>query len=49
MKTWFLSCSIDGVNIDFDMIILSEKEPDFYECEKIAHDHDCKYWTIDTF
>lgn len=48
-KTYFLTCSVDGVNVDFDMVILSETEPDFWTCEKIAREHGCIFWTIDTF
>ena len=47
MKKWILTASIDAVNIDFETVIESETEPDFWTCNSIAEEHGCNYWTID--
>ena len=47
MKKWILTASVDAVNIDFETVIESENEPDFWTCEAIASAHDCNFWTID--
>lgn len=46
MKTWELTASIDGVNIDFSTLIDSETEPDFWTCYDIATAHGCTYFCI---
>lgn len=47
MKKWRLVCTIDAVDIDFETIIESEEEPGFWDCEEIAHDHDCEWWSLE--
>ena len=47
MKKWNLTCSIDASNIDYETIIESETEPDFWTCQTIAEDHGCSFWTLD--
>lgn len=49
MKKWILTASIDGVAIDYDTIIESENEPDFWECYEIAEKHGCDFFTVDEF
>lgn len=46
MKKWILRASIDAVNIDFETVIESEKEPDFWTCNNIAEEHNCNFWTV---
>ena len=46
MKKWLLQCSIDGINIDFETEILSEKEPDFWTCQNIAEENNCSLWLL---
>lgn len=47
MKKWLFTASVDGVSIDFETIIKSDKEPDFWTCYKIAENHNCIFWTIE--
>jgi len=49
MKKWILTCSIDAVDIDYEEIITSDTEPDFWTCDGIAQAHGCDFWTIDEF
>ena len=46
MKEWLLTCSIDAVDIDYETVIESEKEPDFWTCENIAREHGCEWWVL---
>ena len=47
MKQWLLTCSIDAVDIDYEQIIESETEPGFWECEEIAEEHGCEWWSLE--
>jgi len=49
MKKWILTCSIDAVDIDYEEIITSDTEPDFWTCSEIAQAHGCDFWTVDEF
>ena len=49
MKKWILTCSIDAVDIDYEEIITSDTEPDFWTCNDIAQEHGCDFWTVDEF
>ena len=33
MKKWLLTCSIDAVNVDYETVIESENEPNWWTCE----------------
>ena len=46
MKKWILAASRDGINIDFETMLHSETEPEYWECEEIASAHGCPYFTI---
>lgn len=46
MKNWILTCSTDGVDIDFETTIKSETEPDFWTCYDMAMKHGCPLFTI---
>lgn len=47
MRRWLLTCSIDGVNIDYEAILESPEEPDFWTCYNLAEDHGCSFWSLD--
>ena len=49
MKKWILTCSIDAVDIDYEEILTSDTEPDFWTCAEIAQAHGCDFWTVDEF
>lgn len=49
MKKWILTCSVDAVEIDYEEIITSDTEPDFWTCDEIAQAHGCDFWTVDEF
>ena len=49
MKKWILTCSIDAIDIDYEEIITSDTEPDFWTCSEIAESHGCDFWTVDEF
>ena len=44
MKKWILTCSTDAIDIDFEEVIESENEPDFWTCQNMADAHGCGYW-----
>jgi len=46
MKKWILSCSKKAISIDYEEIINSEEEPDFWTCYEIAEKHDCEWFSI---
>jgi hypothetical protein len=46
MRTWRLTCSIDADNIDYEEIITSETEPDYWTCYAIAEDHGCEFFNV---
>ncbi len=46
MKNWILECSIDADAIDYEEIIQSETEPDFWTCYYIAQKHGCPWFTV---
>ena len=49
MKKWLLQCSTDGDMVDYDEIIESETEPEYWQCQEIAENHDCELWCIDEY
>lgn len=46
MKNWILECSIDADMIDYEEVIQSETEPDFWTCFNIAEEHSCPWFTV---
>lgn len=47
MKKWLLVCSADAVEIDYETIIESETEPDFWTCYDIAEEHSCSWFYVE--
>lgn len=47
MKEWLLTCSIDAVDVDYETVIESETEPDWWTCENIAREHGCGWWALE--
>ena len=47
MKNWLITCSIDAIDIDYEIIVQSENEPDWWICESIARQHGCEWWIMD--
>lgn len=47
MHTWLLTCSTDAVGVDYEEIIRSDDEPDFWTCYEIAAAHDCPFFTCE--
>jgi len=47
MKKWLLTASTDGIDVDFEAIIESESEPDFWTCYELAEAHGCTFFHID--
>lgn len=46
MKKWLLTCSVDANLIDYETIIKSDAEPDFWTCYEIAAAHGCDYFNV---
>lgn len=46
MKKWILTASTDGIDIDYEEIITSEQEPDFWDCYTKAQEHGCDFFTV---
>lgn len=47
MKKWLLTCSVDGVNIDYEATLDAPTEPSFWTCQEIAEDHGCTLWALE--
>ena len=47
MKKWNIICSIDAVNIDYETVIESKSEPNWWICENIAREHGCEWWFVE--
>ena len=47
MRKWLLTCSIDAVDVDYETVIESETEPDWWTCESIAREYGCEWWTLE--
>ncbi len=46
MNKWRIICSRDAVEIDYEEIISSEAEPDFWTCHEIAEKHGCAFFDV---
>lgn len=46
MNKWLLTCSVDAIGIDYETIIESDTEPDFWTCYEIANAHGCEWFYI---
>ena len=49
MKKWLFTASVDAVDIDFETIIESEEEPGFCECEELAQENGCEWWSVEEY
>ena len=47
MNKWRIICSRDADEIDYEEIISSEAEPDFWTCHDIAEKHGCDYFIVE--
>lgn len=47
MKKWLLTASRDGVGIDFECIMKSETEPDFWTCYEVAAAVNCEFFSVE--
>lgn len=45
-KNYLLTCSKDGINIDFETTIKAIQEPDFWTCYDIAMSHGCEFFDV---
>ena len=46
MNKWRIICSRDAAEIDYEEIISSEAEPNFWACYEIAENHGCAYFDV---
>lgn len=46
MKKWILTASTDGNMIDFETVIESDTEPDFWTCYNLAALHECEFFNV---
>ncbi len=47
MKYWLLTASADANLVDYEEIMQSETEPDFWTCYELAEAHGCEFFHID--
>ena len=47
MKNYLLTCSKNGVDVNFETTIKTSKKPDFWSCYDIAIDNGCEFFSID--
>ena len=48
MKKWLLTASVDANEIDFETVIDSDTEPDFWTCYELATAHGCPWFSVDS-
>lgn len=46
-KQWLLTASVDGNIIDYEEIIESDTEPDYWTAYTIAEEHGCEFFTVE--
>lgn len=46
-KRWRLTASRDGNEIDFETVLESETEPDFWTCYDLAAAHGCDFFDVE--
>ena len=46
MKKWIFTASIDGNLINYETIIESDTEPDFWTCYNLAAEHGCSFFDV---
>lgn len=46
MQKWIFTASIDGNLIDYETVIESETEPDFWTCYELAAEHNCDFFSV---
>ena len=46
MRKWLFTASRDGINVDFETVLESDHEPDFWTCYDIADAHGCPYFNV---
>ena len=44
---WLLVASTDGNMVDYEEIIISDEEPDFWMCYEIAEKHGCEFFHVE--
>lgn len=44
---WLLMCSTDAVYVNFEQVIQSESEPDWWYCQEIAEENGCEWWCLE--
>ena len=47
MKTYLFTASKDGISIDFETVIISGSEPNFWELYELAQAHGCELFTCE--
>lgn len=47
IKKWILTCSTDAIEINFQTVLFSETEPDFWTCEAIAAANNCEWFFVE--
>ncbi len=46
MRKWRIVCSVDADDIDYEEVIYSDDEPDYWTCYNIAVSHGCQYFDV---
>lgn len=46
-RQWLFTASIDGVSVDYEEILESDTEPDFWTLYTIAEDHGCSFFQVE--
>ena len=46
MRKWRIVCSVDADGIDYEDVICSDTEPDYWTCYNIAESHGCQYFEV---
>ena len=46
MKKWIFTASQDATTLDFETILESDTEPDFWTCYDLAASHGCEFFSV---
>ena len=47
IKKWLLTASVDAISIDFETVLFSETEPEFWTCYYIAESNNCVFFSVE--
>lgn len=44
---YLLTCSADGIGVDYEERLHAATAPSYWDCEEIAEAHGCAFWALE--